>query len=99
MKYFCVSYLVDKLRFLVCGSKFKELLDDVVTKDVGHETVGGREDLLEDQLLLRWSCSLQLLLDESGPVLVLAKLHNMVRDLPQLEVGKPIVPGINYFIG
>ena len=86
------SYLVDKLRFLVCGSKFKELLDDVVTKDVGHETVGGREDLLEDELLLAGRSSLQLLLNEPGAVLVLAELHDVIGQVSQLEVGIAIVP-------
>ena len=80
------------MAFLVSATKLKELLDDIVAKHVGHQAVGSRQDFLEDQLLLSWSCTLQLLLDESGPMLVLAELYNMVGKIPQLEVGVAVVP-------
>ena len=85
--------------FLFAGSELEELLDDVVAEHVGHEAVGGGEDLLEHELLLGGRGSLQLLLDKPGAVLVLGELHNVVGDLPQLEVGVAVVPKIfNIFI-
>ena len=56
----------------------KELLDDVVAKDVGHQGVCRRQDLVEDHLFLSRSGTLQLLLDEPGAMLVLGKLHHVV---------------------
>lgn len=81
--------------FLVSCSEFKELLNDIVSEHVRHETVGGREYLLEHELLLSWSGSLELLLDKPGAVLVLTKLHDMVGYLTQLQVGKAVVPAID----
>ena len=43
----------------------KELLDDVVAKDVGHQGVSRGQDLIEDHLLFGGCGALQLLLDES----------------------------------
>lgn len=48
------------------GAHLKELLDDVVPKDVSHELVGGLQDLTEHHLPLRWGGALQLLLDKPG---------------------------------
>ena len=90
-----ISHLVHQLGFLLGGSELEELLDDVVTEDVRHQTVGGGEDLLEHQLLLSGRGPLQLLLDEPGAVLVLAELHDVVGQVSQLEVGVAIVPA-NY---
>ena len=87
-------HLVHQLGFLLWRSELKEFLDDVVPKDVRHQTVGGGEDLLEHQLLLSGSGSLQLLLDEPGAVLVLAELHDVVGEVSQLEVGVAIIPAI-----
>ena len=87
-------HLIDQLGLLLWRSELKEFLDDVVPKDVRHQTVGGGKDLLEDQLLLGGRCSLQLLLDEPGAVLVLAELHDVVGEVSQLEVGVAIVPEI-----
>ena len=56
----------------------KELLDDVVAKDVGHQGVRRRQDLVEDHLLFSRSGPLQLLLDEPGAMLVLRELHHVV---------------------
>ena len=88
-------HLIDQLGLLLWRSELKEFLDDVVPKDVRHQTVGGGKDLLEDQLLLGGRCSLQLLLDEPGAVLVLAELHDVVGEVPELEVGVAIIPEIN----
>ena len=49
---------------LLRRAKLKELLDDVVAEHVCHETVGGRQDLIEHHLLLRLSGALQFLLDK-----------------------------------
>ena len=89
-----ITHLVDQLGFLLCRAELEEFLDDVITKDVRHQTVGGGEDLLEHQLLLSGSGPLQLLLDEPGAVLVLAELHDVVGEVSQLEVGVAIVPAI-----
>ena len=90
-----ITHLVDQLGFLLWRSELEELLNDVVAEDVRHQTVGGGEDLLEDQLLLCGGGSLQLLLDEPGAVLVLAELHDVVGEVPELEVGVSIIPAIN----
>ena len=85
-------YLNNKLRLLLAGSKFEELLDDVVAEYICHEAVGFGLDLLEYSLLLVGRSPLQLLLNEPGAVLVLRELHDVVCDLPQLEVGEAVVP-------
>ena len=82
---------------MLAGSKFEELLDDVVAEHVGHQAVGRGQDLLEDQLLLSGSCSLQFLLDESGSMLVLAEFYNVVGKIAQLEVGVAVIPAIHDF--
>ena len=88
------AHLVDQLVFLFRGPELEEFLYDVVSKDVSHEAVGSRENLLEDKLLLAGRCSLQLLLNEPGAVLVLAEFHDVICQVSQLEVGIPIIPAI-----
>ena len=56
----------------------KELLDDIVAKDVSHQAMGRGQNLIEDHLLLGRRGPFQLLLDEPGAMLVLRKLHHMV---------------------
>ena len=56
---------------LLGKAKLKELLDDVVAKDIGHQAVGCTQDLTEDHLSFGWSSTLQLLLYEARPMLVL----------------------------
>ena len=63
--------LAHQLGLLLCRAKLKEFLDHIVAKHVGHQLVGSNENLLEDELLLPRSSSLQLLLDEPRAVLVL----------------------------
>ena len=46
---------------LLCRAKLKELLDDVVTKDIRHEAVGSSQDLAEHLLKKTW---ITLLFDE-----------------------------------
>ena len=86
--------LVYELAFLVSSTKLEELLDDVVAKHIGHEAVSRRQNLLEDQLFLVWSRTLQLLLNESGAMLILTKLHNVVGKIAELKVWVAIVPEI-----
>lgn len=86
--------LAHQLGLLLCRAKLKELLDHIVAKHVGHELVGSDENLLEDELLLPRSSSLQLLLDEPRAMLVLRELHHVVGQLSQLEVGVPVVPEV-----
>ena len=80
-----ITHLVDQLGFLLCRAELKEFLDDVITKDVRHQTVGGGEDLLEHQLLLSGRGPLQLLLDEPGAVLVLGELEDVAREVAEAE--------------
>lgn len=42
----------------------KELLDDIISKDIHHELVGRLQYLTEDKLALRWTGSLQFQLDK-----------------------------------
>lgn len=42
----------------------KELLDDVIPKNIHHELVGRLQDLAEDELALCWTGSLQFQLDK-----------------------------------
>ena len=91
------AHLVYKLALLIRAPKLEELLDDIVAEHVGHQAVGRGQDLLEDQLLLGGSSSLQFLLDESGAVLVLAELYNVVGKISQLEIGVTVVPAKHDF--
>ena len=86
--------LTDQLRLLLSGAELEELLDHVVAEDIGHQLVGGHQDLLEDELLLSRGGTLQLLLNKPGAVLVLRELHHMVGQLPQLQVGIAVVPEV-----
>ena len=88
------THLVHQLGFPLWRAELKEFLYDVVTEDIRHQAVGGREDLLEHQLLLSRRGSLQLLLDEPGAVLVLTELHDVICQVPQLEVWVAVVPTI-----
>lgn len=58
------AHSLGKSLLLIAGAELEELLDDVVAEDVGHEAVGGRQDLVEYHALLRRRGSLQLLLNE-----------------------------------
>ena len=46
------SYLHNQLTLLIGSPKLEELLDDIVTKHVSHQTVGGRQNLLEKRTTL-----------------------------------------------
>ena len=85
-------YLLYKLTFLFRRAVLEELLYDVVPEDICHEWVGGGDDLLEDQLLVGRVGPLQLLLDETRPVLVLGKLDHVVGQVSELHVRVPVVP-------
>ena len=91
------SHLVYKLALLIGAPELEELLDDIVAEHVGHQAVGRGQDLLEDQLFLSGSRSLQFLLDESGAMLVLTELDNMVGKIPQLEIRVAIIPAKHDF--
>lgn len=59
----------------------KQLLDDVVAKDIGHQLQAVGLDLAEHLLLLVAVGSFQFLLDETRAVLVAAKLNHMIVDV------------------
>ena len=85
-------YLSDELCLLLRGSVLEELLNNVVPEDVCHERVGRRGDLLKDETLLRGGGTLQLLLDEPAPVLVLAELNHVGREVAEADVRVAVVP-------
>ena len=76
---------------LLLRAKLKELLDDIIAKDVCHEAPGRGQDLCEHSLLLYLCCTLQLLLDEARAVLILGELDDVLLQVSKLQVGTTIV--------
>lgn len=68
---------------LVFVAVFKELLNDIVAKDVGHELEGAGDDLVKDKSTLLVGGRLELVLDETRAVLVAGELANVA-----VHVGK-----------
>ncbi len=62
---------------LLSRTELKELLNDVIAKDVRHQTVRCTQDLVEHHLSLSWGGTLKLLLDKPGAVLVLCLEQGM----------------------
>jgi hypothetical protein len=58
-------------------SLLKELLDDIVGKDVSRQLENVWHQLVEHELLVFARCRLQFLLDMSGPELISSELHNV----------------------
>lgn len=73
--------LLRKTALLLRAAVLKELLDDIVAKDVGHQRERLGQDLVKDHLLVGIQGNLQLLLDEARAVLVHAELHNVMLDI------------------
>ena len=71
-------HLVCEDLFLGLTSMLKELLGDVVTKNIGHELERIRQDFLKDLFLVVAVCSLELLLDESRAMLIATEFNKMV---------------------
>jgi hypothetical protein len=86
-------YLLGEGRLLLRSAELEELLDDVIAKDVGHEGVSGREDLLEHKLLLVGRGSLQFLLNETRSVLILAELHYVISQVTKLKAWESALYG------
>ena len=86
-------YLLHKRRLLFRSAILEELLYDIISKHICHETVCIGDDLLENGLFLLRSRSFQLLLDESGSVLILGELDHVTGDVAQLHVRITIVSG------
>jgi len=78
---------VDLLR----GAVREELLHDVVPEHVRHERVRGGEDLVEHELRVLRSRRLELLLNEPRAVLVAGKLHDVLREVAELEPPRFVV--------
>jgi len=72
--------------------EFKELLDNIVAENVSHKVVGGGYDLIKYKIFLGQRGALELLLDKSGPVLILRELHHMPSQISQCQVWKTIIP-------
>ncbi len=77
-------YFIGQYPLLVVRSVFEKLLNDVVAKHVHHQLQRVWQDLLENQLLLRIGGGLELLLNETGAVLVPAKFDDVPHDVLQL---------------
>ena len=56
----------------------KDLLDNIVSKDIGHELQSVWLNFAKDLLLLVAVCSLELLLNKSRSMLITAELYNVV---------------------
>lgn len=74
-------HLVGENLLLRLVAMLKQLLNHVVTKHIGHQLKAVRLDFTEHLLLFIAVGSLQLLLDESGAVLVATKFHHVVVDV------------------
>jgi hypothetical protein len=66
---------------LLFASMIEELLDDIVTKDIGHERERIRQDLAVHGLSVLFRCIFEFGLDEAGAMLVTGKLDDMSKDL------------------
>lgn len=73
------SHALRQRLLLFRRAKLKELLDDVVAKDISHETVRCLQDLLKNHGLLLVCGALQLLLDEPA--------HNIRSSAPMTGTG------------
>ena len=71
-------HLIRQHRLLLLGSMLEELLDHVVTEDIGHELQRIGLQLPEDLLLFVAVGRLKLLLDETRPVLIAAELDDVI---------------------
>lgn len=74
-------HLVGKNLLLRLVAMLKQLLNNVVPKHIGHQLKAVRLDFTEHLLLLIAVRGFQLLLDESGSVLVATEFHHMVVDV------------------
>lgn len=74
-------HLLGKDTLLELVSVLKELLDDVVSKNISHQLERIRLDFSKYYFLLVAIGSFKLLLDKSRAMLVTTKLHNMVVDV------------------
>lgn len=72
--------------FLFGCAKFKEFLNHIIAKHIGHQTVGRRQDFIEHQLLLSGRGTLQFLLNEPRTVLILRKFNNVIGQITQLQI-------------
>lgn len=85
------THLLGEGRFLIWSAELEELLDDVVAEDIGHQWVRRGENFLKNELLFAGRGPLKFLLDEAGPVLVLAELDYVVRQVAELETRETVV--------
>lgn len=79
---------------LLSTTKLKKLLNDIVPKDICHKIVSGRQDLVKHHLLFICCGSLKLLLNKTGPMLVLGELNNVVGKVAKLYVGETVIAEI-----
>lgn len=63
---------------------FKQLLNDIIPENIGHELQRIRLDFGEYLILFITISSFQLLLNEAGSVLVSTELYNMIVDISEL---------------
>mmetsp|Transcript_10119 Transcript_10119/g.17567 ORF Transcript_10119/g.17567 Transcript_10119/m.17567 type:complete len:437 (+) Transcript_10119:1265-2575(+) len=81
---------------LVRGAVLEQLLQHVVAKDIGHQTLRGGDDLVKDQLLVDVAAHLQALLDETAAVLVLAERHHVAQQVAQTPLARLAIGGAEF---
>lgn len=69
----------------------KELLDDIVAKDVNHENKGLGENFLKHHLLFINAGSFELLLDKARAMLIAAKLDDVTTNVVELKLAIALV--------
>lgn len=86
--------LLSQSGLLFRGAELEELLNDVVSENISHEVVRGGENFGENELLLSNCSAFQLLLDEARSVLVLGELHDVIGEIPELQIRESVVAEI-----
>lgn len=75
------AHLICQDLLLGLVTMFKQLLNNIVPEDIGHQLQGVGLNFSEDLLLLVTVGGLKLLLDEARPVLVTTELNHVVVDV------------------
>jgi len=76
-----ILHVLGQNSFLHLVAVLKELLNNIVAKDICHELQGVGLYLAEDLVLLVTICSLEFLLDEPRSMLIATKLNDVVIDV------------------
>ena len=69
---------------------FQQLLAEIVAERVGHQIGEVGESLVEDDVPVFWDPFLQLLLEITATVLILAQTGNFTNKVLETSTGKPV---------